>query len=633
MAALKNNRHRAHLENRLATYLPWLPFLVTVAIRLLILNDFVSSPFFHPMGGDRGLYHDVATAIAQGNPGPAVFTFLPLYPYLIGALYRIMGGPDLAAIAVMQAFLDGFTALMIFGMTRRRYGIGAALLAGFGFALMGTAATYSPVTMPVSLGLFWTMLAVTISDLWKDQWTPFRASVMGFVLGTGGQILGMFWLMIVPFGIWIARSKPRPNLLQQVTRGMLVIACGYACLFPSLAHNVIHGRQWVAVTAHGGLNLFIGNNPASKGYGVAIPGLQTSAEEMVRDSQAMASRLAGTPLTSSQSDRFWRDAALKFWRDEPAQALGLFLRKFHRLVSIRDFDDTGLCRLLPEATPGLHATFLGFGALWILACGGLLWRRPRFSNAAVWIIGVCCALGILMTFVSARYRLPIGILLLPAAAGSLTELPLAFHSARRAWLPQTGPRHFSLSALPKLALGLAGIAVAVIPHPLPNTQMPDDLNRSAHYLQHGDRTNALLFAQRAAAHFPWSPQSWFALGNALMLNCHYSSALDAYNRTLGMAPDRTDAMFNAASALEALERNHEACIIYQRIVDLDPHHAKAWFALAILYRESGDPDRTRHAITRAAQLVGWDHPQIAAFLNRDRINQRDMPRSPKTPSE
>ena len=147
---------------------------------------------------------------------PDVFTFMPLYPILVGILYKVIGVSNLAAIAIFQAFLDGFTTLLIFGLTRRRYGSAAAFLAGIGFALLGIAATYSLVTMTVSLGLFWIMLTATLSDLWKDRWTLTRAMVFGLVLGTGGQIIGAFWLMILPFGILVALAKPKTALVTTI---------------------------------------------------------------------------------------------------------------------------------------------------------------------------------------------------------------------------------------------------------------------------------------------------------------------------------------------------------------------------------------------------------------------------------
>ena len=47
--------------------------------------------------------------------------------------------------------------------------------------------------------------------------------------------------------------------------------------------------------------------------------------------------------------------------------------------------------------------------------------------------------------------------------------------------------------------------------------------------------------------------------------------------------------------------------------------AGAWFALAILRRDLGKTQQAHQALTEAAQLVGWDHPEILKFLSRSDV--------------
>ena len=584
----------------LIVWLPALPFVLTVIIRLLCLRAFIDSPYFLPLGGDRGLYQNMAIAVASGKEIDQVFTFMPLYAYLLGFFYRITGSMNLAAVAIFQALLDGFTSIMVFGIAKRRYGVAAGLIAGLAFAMLGPAAAYSLVTMPVTLTLFWIVLVVTLADRWSMLWTIKRSLAMGLALGIGGQILGSFWLMLIPFGVWVACSKPKKNLLQRIIRGAILVLAGAVCVLPSLSHNIITGNQWVPITAHAGLNFFLGNNPGSKGYATAIPGLSFSAEEMTVDSRALASKLAGRSLNIAESNRFWRQQAYKFWQNNPKQAMVLLLKKTHRLLSLREFDDTGLCRLLPETVPILRLTVLQFGIIWILACLGYGLRQLRFSCAAPAIILGCQALAILVTFVTTRYRLPITMLLLPYAVGTLTSFPRAIEN-------------FRLPMLRKLTIGIAGIAIAFSPHALPDTTLTDSVNRSSYWLQYGDCKKALEFAQRAIAYSPTSEQARFTLGNAYMANHYYLFALDAFRQVLEKRPDRTDALFNAAIALEKLGKHGEARSFYERVVKLNPLHAKAWFALAVLYREGNETARSQDALNHAEEIVGASNTNIIEF--------------------
>lgn len=591
----------------LKTLLPWLPSLVTITIRLVCLTFFVSSPFFLPMGSDRGIYHQVAMEIAQGKTITEIFTFMPLYPYLLGFIYKLLGGPNLVAIAILQALLDGLTARLIFGMTQRRYGTTAGLLAGSGFALLGIAAVYSLVTMSVSLGLFWVALLAVLSDSWRTRWNIARAAIFGLLLGIGGQIAGAFWIMLIPFTFWIMLSNPKTSWTSRAARGLAVIVFAGICVFPSFLHNTRYSQRHVPVSAHFGLNCYMGNNEACNGYGTAIPGLTTSAKEMIRDSRLLASRLSGRPLAWDQANAFWLKQALNFWLQKPGKACLLLLRKAHRMISLRDFDDTGLCRLLPEVVPALQLAFLSFGIIWITACFGFGLRRPAENNTGLYIIALGQSLSMLITFVTARYRLPLAVILLPFAAGTLTSLPLLFKGWHR------------LKTIP-FGIGILGIAICVFPHSQPDTTLVDDLNRSIHWCQYGDREQAMVFAKRATAGYPSSPEAWFALGNAYMLVNDYHQAINAFRCALAIRPDRTDILFNTATALERLGETENALTLYAEIVRLNPQNAKAWFALAVLYSKAGQLEKAEKALNKAAGIVGWDHPEIIDFLKDNSSN-------------
>ncbi len=577
----------------------WLPFAATVFIRLLCLDDFLASPFFLPLGGDRGLYHRAALAIFQGPGVTEVFSFLPLYAYLIGGLYRLIGGPNLAAAAILQALLDGLSAQLIASLARRRYGAPAGWLAGLGFALCGLAAAYALVTTPLTLGLFWTALTASASDRWQHRWTFSRAILMGLLLGGGGQILGAFWLMLAPFSLWIGLESDA-HLRRRLAMGLLVMLGGAACLLPTLAHNVLHGRQWVPVTAHGGLNIYMGNNPAGTGYGTAIPGMRISAEEMTRDSISLAARLSGRPLGPAEADRFWRRQAWDFWRQQPLTALALQGQKIHRLVSIRDFDDTGVARLLPKSARALRWTIVGFGSIWLLACAGYGLRPAQNRNPGLWIMGLGFAAGMMITFVTARYRLPLAILLLPAAGATLASLPKVLSNARRGinW---------------RWAAGLLGIGLALCPHPLPDVSLADNLAQASRWIQSGNASKAMAFARMTTLQHPNSAEAWFGMGNACLAQDDDPAALRAYAYATKLQPDRTDILFNAGRALERLGRPHEARNLYEHIVELDPENSKAWFSLAVLERQAGERERARESLAEAARSAGWNHPDIIAF--------------------
>ena len=667
-------------ERNMSWYVLGVPVLATVLIRFFAAHVFVDSPLFWPLGGDRGLYQDMARALAEGRSWPDVLTFLPLYPWLVGGVYRVLGDSNPALIAFLQTLLDGVTAVLIARAAQRRYGSGAALLAGLGFASLGASAAYSLVTMSLSLGLFWVALCQTLADRFQDRWTLATSALMGLLLGIGGQILGSFWLMIPVFAIWIvgralsrgrrrhpsgatglgsgvpvpisARMGAMPPLsdeekpqrlgdrltlgdcLAPVGKGCALVLCGALCVLPSLAYNLAHGGQWIPVTAHGGLNVYLGNNPECKGYAVALPGIRVSAAEMTTDAVALASRQAGRALSSVEADRFWRRQVACFWRDHPLQGFRLVVGKVHRLVSIRSFDDTGLCRLLPTTVAPLKAACVGFGAVWILACAGWGWRRHSGHHASAWLMGLAFVVGLLSTFVTERYRLPIAVLLLPAAAGTL----MGVGARVNAWVRQrvlksaSVLRHEGGDGFPVAdnlghplpnrwvwiprVLGVALIGVSVWPHEVPDTQIPDALNLSAYALRSGAAVQALARASEALALAPDAAEALFAVGNAHAALGHYPQALEAYRRVQAQQPGRVDVCYNVGYVLERMERWPEAVNPYAQAVRLNPRMAQAWLGLAIVWRRLGEPERSQEALRKTAELVGWDHPDVRKAMGR-----------------
>lgn len=595
-------------------------FTAVVLFRLVCLAVFVSSPFFIPAGGDRGLYQGLAEGIFRGEWFPGSISFMPLYPVLLGLFYKLIGSANPAGAAIAQAALDGCTCILLLAITRRHSGNAGAIAAGFLYLLLGTAAAYSPVTTPVSLALFWIAATAALADTWRESWTYLRAAALGFMLGCGGQIIGAFWLMVVPFAVWVAIPAPGHapganaeaiSMFQQlrnhgksVMLALAVVIGAAAPVFPSLVHNYRIDGRLAPVSVHGGMNIYMGNNPASTGYASAIPGLRTSAEEMTTDSIKLAGRLAGRPLNAAEASRFWTQKALSFWRESPGRALALVLRKIHRIASIRDFDDTGVARVLPREIPCLRPAFVNFGIIWICACIGFVFSRSPFrGKGTFWIMGLSICAAMLAAFVTARYRMPLAVLLIPPAALGIEALSRFIVRRERTTFPAPPLR--------RLVPGLALIVLALVPHSVPPTETADELNRAVHLLQAGRAAEAAEAVRRAGAN--GSAEAWFISGNIGMVESNYPGALACYRRALELQGEREDVLFNAALALERMNRPGEAEDLYGRIVALNPRNARAWLGLAVVRRAAGNEPAAKEALDHAASIAGPNHPQILEF--------------------
>src|SRR3954470_8229306 len=94
-------------------------FAFVFLLRLSALVRLTSSPFLLPSGSDMHFYDEWAQQIARGHLSDHLaFYGLPLYPYLLAFLYKLLGySPFLPGF--LQACLDAGTATLIFKITVR----------------------------------------------------------------------------------------------------------------------------------------------------------------------------------------------------------------------------------------------------------------------------------------------------------------------------------------------------------------------------------------------------------------------------------------------------------------------------------------------------------------------------------
>jgi hypothetical protein len=146
---------------------PWaLPLVITLglAARLAHLTAIYRSPFFRPMSTDPGLgFDEWAQDIAAGRwIGAAPFWIDPLYSYLLGAFYRVLGhGPWIPrvinlALGLAAAYLAALTARRVWSSRD------AAVIAAVAGAFFVPALYYEGQTEKTALTLMLFALGVEL---------------------------------------------------------------------------------------------------------------------------------------------------------------------------------------------------------------------------------------------------------------------------------------------------------------------------------------------------------------------------------------------------------------------------------------------------------------------------------------
>jgi uncharacterized membrane protein YccF (DUF307 family) len=208
--------------------------------------------------------------------------------------------------------------------------------------------------------------------------------------------------------------------------GALIVGLVFA-VAPLTIRNARTTGGFVPVTTGGGINFYIGNNPAATGF-YSVPTFEGrplggTPEEQRRMMYSLAAGKLGREPSAPEVSSFWLGEGLRWIRSDPGGWAALTWRKF--LFFLNRYERANVESL------AFHRRFGGILALplfgwWFVAAFGLLgiflsralWKR-------LWLLygGVLAALAMALAFyVLARYRLPVVVYLVPFAGGAVAAL-------------------------------------------------------------------------------------------------------------------------------------------------------------------------------------------------------------------
>ncbi|MBN1827491.1 MAG: tetratricopeptide repeat protein [Candidatus Eisenbacteria bacterium] len=389
-----------------------LPFLLLIGIllRVAYLAGHSRAPEFREPTLDARWYHDRAVAWADGSPGTEWDLFrAPFYPLVLGQIYRVFGvNPWVPRL--FHSLLGLGAILFIYGIGARAFGRTAGLLAAAIALFYAPFLYFEGELLVTTLYLFLILLAA---------WLAIRAAEKGGVLwAAAGLALGLAVvtrptaLVIVPFLIlWqIFRLRRRAAL------PVLLFAAGIAA-FPLVAaarNRALYGEFTLA--SQGGVNLYIGNNLISDGKTATVPGwLDVSYEtkEYEDNVSLAATRIAereeGRPLGPAAVSRHWTAKSLRWMMNDPGASLALFGRKLYYLMNGYEIPNNRFVfEHFREYAPNLLRFSICAACLIALGTAGMFLpvRRPA-AREILAIFLAAQALGVVLFFVCARFRIPI----------------------------------------------------------------------------------------------------------------------------------------------------------------------------------------------------------------------------------
>src|SRR5437868_6896035 len=574
-------------------------FAGVLLIRVVVLARLTASPYLLPTRGDMHFYDDWAQRILSGQlTNHLAFYGLPGYPFLLAALYKIAGyGPFVPAF--LQALLEAGTASLVYkvsigifsGTGLRRAQI-VGVLAALGWVFFVPAQTYAVVLMPTAwfIFIFWLMLWRIVS--WKNAPTKWEALILGLLVGVAATAIATI-LFLLPLLVSAILIKPAISTHSQfrsrISALVLLFLGAAAGTSPCWVHNCFIARDRVFLSAHSGINFWIGNNPAANGYPRFPPGLRAGQAAMLQDSIDAAESAAGHSLKRGEVSRFWSAKARDYIQRYPAAWLRLVALKFRAFWSAFQYDDLSIITILREQKVTFPGIYFGLVATLALPMMLLLWNTAPLSR---WITAaiVLHLLALLPVFTTERYRLPIVPGLLVFAAFGLITF---FNNV------VAGKFNSVISYGALLAVSTLFVSW---PQSDPSLWALDAYNSGLQALESGNLTLAEKKLQLARAYVPTNPETNFALGNLRLEEGNSAAASAFYLATLQLDNHHRGALNNLGVMALDGGKFDAAENWLRHAEDVDPGNAKIHFLLAKTLLAKDEHELAREEIEIAIRL-------------------------------
>jgi tetratricopeptide (TPR) repeat protein len=414
-------------------------------------------------------------------------------------------------------------------------------------------------------------------------------------------LLFLIPLMLVAIVLTVDRERPLRVRLPKMGLAALALTAGtYLGAAPAWIHNYFIAKEPVMLSAHSGINFWIGNNPTANGYPKMPPGIRATQEGLLKDSITMAEAQAGRKLTRAEVSKFWSEAANAYIAAEPVAWVRLMGTKFANFWNAYQYDDLSIMNLLAE--DGIVLPGLRFGFIAALGLAGFLpalWRFPkaRWIGAAV----LLHMAAVLTVFVTERYRLAAvpGLMILGAAG------------VWQCWTALVQNRRGAVAAYSAVLVSAAWFVS------IPRTELGlwslDHYKAGIRATDLGQLDRAQRRLETAFAYVPDNADINFALGNVWLARADHAAddparnrcrggAKTYYRRAIELNPNHASTLNNLGVLAFAEKRLDLAEKFLASSVRAEPEGAKTHFLLARVRLAAGKRTEARAALEEALKL-------------------------------
>ncbi|HUU44494.1 MAG TPA: tetratricopeptide repeat protein [Acidobacteriota bacterium] len=414
--------------------LGWIAVIVLLAlsVRMIVLWQLSqNNPAFALPQVDSQWHYQWARSLAAGNwIGDGVFYRAPLYPYLLGIWFTIIGD-GFWPIRILQALIGAVSAGLVGVVGARAFDRRVGITAGLIWALYGPMIYYETEFLIPVLVIPLNLIAILLAL--KSAGQPGRLGRwlgVGLIVGLSAIARPNILLAVPAFWLWSWVQSPLQRAAVPPRRWLAPVILTFGILIPIIPvtlHNYIVGDDAVLISYQGGVNLYLGNNPDADGVTMQMPDVRLDEsvewDEFVDVTDSVAQEQAGRTLKPSEISAHWTGKAVDYILDNPGTTLWRWLKKtYYALNGYEVGDQTNIYTHTQYSSllaPLVNKTiiYFPFGLIGALAFFALprAWRDPVRTRPLI-LFAVLYVLTVVPFLATARHRLPFAVVMVIFAA-------------------------------------------------------------------------------------------------------------------------------------------------------------------------------------------------------------------------
>ncbi len=389
--------------------------------------------------------------------------------------------------------------------------------------------------------------------------------------------------------------------LERWSRIFLPLAAGFLIIVSAVTfRNWFVAKDFVLLSAHSGINFYIGNGPYSSGVFQNPIFLPPTHEGHAQGQKIIAELTLQRNLKPSQVSSFWMDKTLRFIQSSPGEYMRLLRNKFLMFFTrIDDADDIDLS-LQRDWREALD--FNSFSIISPLAILGLALTLKKYPQMAfVNLIILSQFIFTVIFFLISRHRVTVVPFLMMYEAFTIFWL-----------IERIQKRRF----IPVVVSGILCFVLFMFLKPVVIGQRVIDFTRLMKsgfiFSQSGDSLRARDQYQKALELQPFDVDALYNLGNCYAEEKNFPEAIRYYQKVLAIRSYDTDALFNLARVYELANTPAQAIETYQQLLLVKPSEYNAHLKLAAIYRSQKN---CKQAIIHYEQAVKIN-PLLAQEVKR-----------------